>query len=67
MTKDLEKYFDIVKIEGYRIPFKVDSEKVFTFISQDKFFIRKIPVQLQNSNIAIRSYTGNVFFHIKKL
>lgn len=33
MTKDLEKYFDIVKIEGYRIPFKMDSGKVFTFIS----------------------------------
>jgi hypothetical protein len=60
-TQDRGKYFVAVNIEGRKQKFEVDSGAGFTFIPRDKFHKLNISAQLQNSTVAFRSYTGNVF------
>jgi hypothetical protein len=59
--QDCDKYFVSANIEGREQKFEVDSGASFTFIRCDKFHKFNISAQLQNSMVAFRSYTGNVF------
>ncbi len=50
-----------MNIEGHELQFEVDSGAGFTFMPRDKFYKLNISADLQNSSVAFRSYTGNIF------
>lgn len=59
--KDLQKFYTNVDIEGNEQLFEVDSGAGYTLIPQKDFSKLNINAPVQKTNIAFRSYTGDIF------
>ncbi|XP_017473895.1 PREDICTED: uncharacterized protein K02A2.6-like [Rhagoletis zephyria] len=59
--REIDKFYAKVLIEGKSQKFEVDSGAGYTLLPENDFNKLKLNVNLQKSNVAFRSYTGEIF------